>query len=209
MITKWLEARAPKVKPAGALSIQEINEEVLASIERGEGEADQDYSLLIFQRHDGVMCMRHGTIKAHLKDCGRQISRMFTGKIQGEQAFSTRVVNGVYTDPARYWIPITRRDGTPVTDADGYHDKAVHVYAPGRGQISALKRFEYVAGAALEFDLLVLGRSVSEVDLHHLFTYGGVHGYAGERSDGEGRYTYTIARVDDAAARGRATAPHS
>ena len=48
----------------------------------------------------------------------------------------------------------------------------------------------------MTFTLKVLGRSVSETDLHHLFEYGGVHGYAGERGDGEGRYNYTIERVD-------------
>ena len=197
IIKKWLEAREPRVKPAGALSIEEINEEVLASIERGEGEPDQTFNMLVFQRHAEQLVMRYGTVKAHLKDCARVISAQFIGKIEGERAFSTRITNGVYLDPAQYWLPIQRFDGTPIREADGAFDKAVRVYVPGRGQMSALKRFEYVEPPSmLRFRIMVLGRSVSETDLHHLFSYGGVHGYAGERGDGEGRYTYEFARVE-------------
>jgi hypothetical protein len=197
LVKAWLEAREPRVKPAGALSIEEINEEVLASIQRGEGEADQTFSMLVFQRHDGHLVERYGTVKAHAKDCARVLSSQYIGKIDGEKAFSTRIANGLYLDPAQYWLPIQRPDGTPVQAADGTFDKAVHVYVPGRGQMSALKRFEYIdPPSTLVFTAMVLGRSVSETDLHHLFMYGGIHGYAGERGDGEGRYVYTIERLD-------------
>ena len=193
IVNKWLEARQPRVKPAGALSIAEINEEVLASIERGEGEADQQFSMLVFQRDQGRLVMRAGTIKAHIKDCARVLSAQFIGKIQGERAFSTRVTNGVYPDATRYWVPILRPNGESVTDADGAYDKPIHVRGPMGQPMNALKRFEFVdPPSVLEFTIKVLGRSVSEIDLHHLFTYGGTHGYAGERGDGEGRYTYTL-----------------
>src|SRR4029453_6513078 len=102
------------VKPAGSLSIQEINEEVLASIERGEGEADQSFQLLVFQRHEGRIVERAATVRAHQKDCARVLSNQFIGRIQGERAFSTRVINGVYLDPRTYWIPILRLDGRPI-----------------------------------------------------------------------------------------------
>src|SRR5262245_50827897 len=92
VIAAWLAAREPRVKPAGALSIQEINEEVLASIERGEGEPDQDYTLLVFQHHAGALVERAATIRAHIKDCARVLSSQFIGKIKGERAFSTRVI---------------------------------------------------------------------------------------------------------------------
>jgi hypothetical protein len=196
LVQKWLEARQPKVKPAGALSIQEINEEVVASLERGEGEPEQDYSLLVFQRHQGALCMRHGTVKAHIKDCARVLSAQFIGKIEGERAFSTRVINGVYPDPKTYWIPLLR-DGQPITQADGERDKAVHMFVPGRGQMSALKRLEYIEPpCSLTFMLKVLGRTVSNTDLRTLFEYGGVHGYAGERSDGEGRYEFELTKIE-------------
>jgi len=196
LIKKWLESRQPRVKPAGALSIEEINEEVLASIERGEGEADQTYSMLTFQRHADALVMRYATVKAHIKDCARVLSAQFIGKIEGEKAFSTRITNGVYLDPTQYWLPITRPSGDPIRQADGAYDKPISFYIPGRGKISAIKRFEYIdPPAVISFTLQVLGRSVSETDLHHLFEYGGVHGYGGERGDGEGRYVYEIERL--------------
>lgn len=196
IIKKWLEAREPLVKPAGARSIEEINEEVLASVERGEGEPDQEFSMLVFQRERGALVMRAATVKAHLKDCARVLSAQYIGRIQNERAFSTRVVNGVYLDPSVYWLPILRTDGTSIMAADGAYDKPIHTRGP-QGVQNALKRFEYVEPPSmLEFTLQVLGKSVSETDLHHVFTYGGVHGYAGERGDGEGRYSYTIERID-------------
>lgn len=206
MIKAWLAAGMPRVKPAGALSIEEINEEVLASIERGEGEPDQSYSLLVFQRHQGALVMRAATVRAHMKDCARVLSAQFVGRIQGERAFSTRVINGAYLDKATYWLPILRPDGAPVTEPDGLRDKAIHVRGPRGEPLNALKRFEYVtAPSVLEFTLNVLGHSVSETDLHHLFEYGGTHGYAGERSDGEGRYEYRLERITPPKERAAAT----
>lgn len=200
IIQKWLEAREPRVKPAGALSIQEINEEIVASIERGEPE--QSYSMLVFQRHGGLLVMRAATVKAHIKDCARVISNQVVGRIKGERAFSTRVINGVYPHTDQYWIPIRRMGGSPIADADGAFDKPIHVRGPHGEPLNALKRFEYIdPPSIMDFTLNVLGRSVSETDLHNLFIYGGQHGYAGERGDGEGRYSYTIERVDAEAER--------
>jgi len=207
LVKTWLEARTPRVAPAGALSIEEINEEVLASIERGEGEADQSYSMLVFQRYAGSLVQRAATVKAHIKDCARVLSAQFVGRIQGERAFSTRVINGVYLDERTYWLPILRPDNAPIAQPDGAFDKAIHVKGP-RGTINAIKRFEYLEPPTLiTFTLKVLGRSVSDTDLHHLFTYGGVHGYAGERGDGEGRYEYELTPTISAEKR-RATTAH-
>jgi hypothetical protein len=213
VIQAWLKAREPRVKPAGALSIQEINEEVIASIERGEGEADTQFALLVFQRHDGVLVSRAATWRAHLKDCARVLSAQFVGRVQGERAFSTRVINGVYHDEQQYWIPITRPDGTPITKADGTRDKMIHTRGMRGEPINALKRIEYIEPPSImEITFKVLGRSVSRIDLDHLFTYGGTHGYGGERSDGEGRYTYTLDELEpggEPAAGERAAAPHA
>ncbi|HAM40694.1 MAG TPA: hypothetical protein DCP69_04995 [Candidatus Omnitrophica bacterium] len=193
----WINARQPRVKPAGALSIQEVNEEVLASIERGEGEVDRSFSMLVFQRHNGGLVERAATTKAHMKDCAFQLRRIYIGKIQGELTLDNRVKNGIYPDEHTYWIPIMREDGTPVQEADGAYDKAIHVRGPRGEVLNAIKRFEYIEPPSVtEFILKVLGRSVSETDLHHLFEYGGTHGYAGERGDGEGKYSYTIERLD-------------
>jgi hypothetical protein len=196
MIQKWLEVREPRVKAAGARSIQEINEEVLASLEEGEKD-ESEFSLLKFQRHDGILVQRYGTVRAHFKDCARVLSNQYIGRIKGERAFSTRVVNGVYLDEHQYWLPILR-EGSPVTDSDGFMDKAVHVRGPRGEPLNALKRIEYIEPpSSITFTVKVLGQSVTEDDLHTLMEYGGTHGYAGERSDGEGRYEYEIERVTE------------
>src|SRR4029453_9708301 len=110
------------------------------------------------------------TVRAHLKDCARVLSAQYIGRIENERAFSTRVINGVYVDERHYWIPTGRGDGHSLADPDGAFDKPVYVKTP-RGPVSALKRISYVEPPAmLEFTLKVLGRSVSETDLHHLFS---------------------------------------
>lgn len=198
IVAKWLETRAPKVKPAGAKSINEINEEVLESISRGDGESPTEYTKLVFARdEDGSLAMRAATIKAHIKDCARVLSAQYVGRIKGERAFSTRVINGVYVDESTYWIPILSREtGKPFKNPDGEYEKAIHVRGPRGEMLNAIKCFDFVRDARMEFVLKVLGKSVSESDLHTVFQYGGVHGYAGERSDGEGRYVYEIEKVE-------------
>lgn len=194
MVKAWIDARQPRVKPAGAKSIQQINEEVIESLGQPE---ESEFSVLQFQRNDGALVMRYGTIRAHIKDCARVLSAQYVGRIQGERAFSTRVINGVYLDERTYWVPILRPNGKPVNKADGFMDKAVHVRGPRGEPLNALKRIEYIEPpTVIEFTLKVLGTSVTESDLHTIMEYGGVHGYAGERSDGEGRYTFEISGID-------------
>ena len=194
LIKAWLEAWQPSVRAPGARSIEEINEEVLDSLATGEADEKPVCQFLVFQRHKGVLVMRAGTVRAHIKDCARVLSNQYVGKVKGERAFSTRIINGVYIDPAQYWLPILR-DGQTVSQADDTKDKGISVTGP-RGKFSALKRFELMsAGATMVVPVWVLGKSATESDLHHLFSYGGVHGYGGERGDGEGRYDYQLERV--------------
>jgi hypothetical protein len=199
VVKRWLDARKPRVQPAGARSLEDINDEVLESLERGEGEAPTAFAMLVFQKHHSAIHVRASTIRAHLKDCARQLSPIY-GRIQGERAFSTKVINGVYFPNDVYWIPVRRPNEDTITEpdghltyrllteADGAYDKAVHV----RG-LSALKRIEYLeAPTEIEFPLLVLAGQLSRSDLDYLFSYGGTHGYGGERGDGEGRYEFFI-----------------
>ena len=188
MVKKWLDARQPKVRPASSKSIVEVQEEVFATL----NEETVEQSILTFQRVDGALVMRAATVRAHMKDCARVLSAQYIGKIKGERSFSTRIINGVYPDELQYWIPILRIDGTPVTAPDGTMDKAVHVRGIRGEPLNSLKTFEFVNGARMDFRLKILGKSASNDDLETLFTYGGVHGYAGERGDGEGKYSFTL-----------------
>jgi hypothetical protein len=195
IIKKWLEARQPKMKPADARSIDEINEEVMQSIEAGESE-ETKFNKLVFQRQNGHLAMRGATVRAHIKDCARVISAQLVARVQGERAFSTRVINGVYLDPSKYWLTILdQKTGKPVDGPDGEREKPVHARGPRGQQINALKCFEYINDAKLVFRLMVLGESVTENDLDKVFQYGGVHGYAGERSEDGGRYVHKIKRI--------------
>lgn len=191
IIKRWLASRQPAARPAGGKSIEEITEEVLDTIDNTL--ADEELalaSMLCFQRHDGQVVVGARTIKGHIKDCARQISGMYVGMIQGEKSYAQRAINGVYLPPADYWIPVLR-DGRPLAAADGTREKPIHVRT-ARGPMSSIKNFEFITQPTIEFTLQVVTKSFSLDDLQTLFEYGGVHGYGGERSDGEGRYTYDI-----------------
>jgi len=121
------------------------------------------------------------------------------------------------------FIPLYRIDGAPITQADSVQEKAVHIITP-QGPRSAIKSIEFVEDAAMTFPLHVLrqptrnvnrketdpktGKTrsvlreqagklvVSESDLKTMMLYGGVHGYAGERSEDGGRYAFDIVEED-------------
>lgn len=213
IIDAWLKARMPKTKPPMGKTITEIQEEVFETLANPTEEPP--ISLLVFQRikagaekkpEDIGLVMRGGTIKAHLKDGSRIIAQNYMGRLEKEKSFSTKVINGLYLVEeelilrslddtiAQAYIPIYKQDGTRVLKADGNRDKAIHVRGPRGEQINALKNFEYILDARINFAIRVLGESIQEEDLRILFEYGSVHGYAGERGDGAGRYIFTITK---------------
>lgn len=228
VVRDWLDARKPEVRPPGGKSLDEITEEVFATLAETPLDTEEQIErmLLTFQRVDGALMMRASTIRAHLKDCARVISTQFYPRKEGEAAFSTRVINTVYPDPDGcvralndLWVPLLGSNGERVTAATGRRTKFTH---PRTG-VSAIKIFEFVDEAVMRFRLMVLAREQSPEpavqtaainpmkqkkdkpkivrsalklsDFETLLTYGGVHGYAGERSDGLGKYTFTIEEV--------------
>lgn len=200
MIQGWLEARRPSVRPVNSKSLDEVHQEVLTTIATEDLEQEnkdiEQRVTLGFQNVNGGLVMRGGTMKAHIKDCARIISSMIYGKVKGERSFAVKVLNCVNVE--EYWIPILK-EGKPVLEADNYLDKAVHVQTM-MGPRNALKRILYINRPTMSFHLLITNTKdgkplVSMVDLETLFTYGAVHGYAGERGDGEGRYTFKIKEI--------------
>jgi len=192
LVRTWLDARKPEARPPQSRSIDDIQEEVLSTIAVAEDEQEiVNKSLLIFQRVDGCLAVRAATLRAHLKDCARQISVYFVGKIKGEKSFATKVINCVYPDERTYWVTLLDQNDKPFSEPSGKRDKPVHTW-----QGNSLKTFEFVNDAHLTFRLKVLGGGVKLKDLDTLFTYGGTHGYAGERGDGEGRYVATITEIN-------------
>lgn len=200
MIQPWLDARKPPNKPAGARSMAEITSEAVESMGDADAEAQQleERTTLGFQRNEDYLVMRGGTVRAHIKDCARVISS-FSEKPQkgsGQRSFAVKVVNCIYVD--EYWIPILK-NGKGIKISDGTFDKAVHV-TTAQGPRNALKRIHFVEKPTLIFHLNILstpkGEILDEKDLETIMQYGSIHGYAGERGDGEGRYEYTIERVE-------------
>jgi hypothetical protein len=186
----WLQSRMPKAKPPGGKSIEEIQREVIATLAKRPLEPEEEYEMAmnVFQRVDGKLVMGGRTIRAHIKDMARKVGALM-GKLEGERAYSTRIINTVY--PSEEWITIAHPDGTPFTEATGTREKFVHSWTP-RGPISAIKVFEFVEGAQLNLTIKIFGNSVKYQDLETLFMYGGTHGYAGERGDGQGKYSFEL-----------------
>jgi hypothetical protein len=191
LVQKWIDSRKPRVRPPGGKTIDEINEEVFATLPQEE----EPVSVLVFQRdptNGRNLVIRASTLKSHMKDCASIISTHYVGKIEGERSFAVKVKNCVYHDETQYWIPVLRPDGSKIFEPDGQRDKPIHTRDARGRPINALKTFEFIYPARIDFRLKVLGGAVKQRDLETLFSYGGTHGYAGERSDGEGRYTFSI-----------------
>jgi len=198
MVKNWLESRKPKNRPPQSKSIDEVAEEVMASVPE---EMEAGYHA--FQRHDGRLVVGMRTIRGHIKDCSQVLSSLYVGKIEKEKSFAVKVKNAVYYPPEVYWIPVVRTDGgASIAEPDGVYDKAIHVMTP-QGPRTALKTVEYVEGVSVVFPLIVMTTPqgklvVGEADLKTLFLYGGAHGYGPERGDGQGRYVATITQAQEA-----------
>jgi len=183
LIKPWLETRAPDVKPPEARDLTEIQEEVFETLSAPTEE--RKVSVLGFQHVDSFgLVVRGATIRAHLKDCARQLSRYVVGKVKGEASFAVRVVNTVYV--VDEWVSVLK-EGQMIRESEGWIEKPLSAMTP-RGPISAFKRFAYVDQPTLVFTLRILGGAVGKKDLESLMQYGGLHGYAGERGMGYGRY---------------------
>jgi hypothetical protein len=203
MIAGWLEARKPTVKPEGGKSIQEISEEVIDSLQASEKEAQdiEERTTLSFQKNDDFLVMRGGTIRAHLKDCARVLSSFSEKPVKGEglRSLAVRAVNSIYIED--YWVPILK-NGKQTKFTDGSFDKAVHIMTP-QGPRNALKRIHYVENPTLIFNLLIMTTdksTITQADIERIMEYGCIHGYAGERGDGEGRYNYEVTLIGGKAA---------
>ena len=144
------------------------------------------------------------SIRAHIKDCVRQVEGLYIGRIEKEKSFVTRVKNGLYVkgealDAKGVDINWLLRDGIKINESkiDGYQDRTIHAFVPGKGQQNAIKRFAYLVQPEITFTVALLGKAVKPEDLDVVFRYGATHGYGGERSMGEGRYTYEIMEAEN------------
>lgn len=181
IVGPWLESRMPKEKPEGGKSIEEIKEEVLASID-----GVQDKITLGFQSNDGGLFVRSGTIKSHLKDCANQIKDTFKPEIK---AFRSKVANKLFIE--KYAVELLK-SGKRVIETDGIYDQPVHVMTP-QGPRDGLKKIQYIEKPSIVFTMkLLIDKEIKKEHIYQIFEYGTIHGYGGERGMGEGRYKFKI-----------------
>ncbi len=184
MVPIWLNSRKPKQKPEGAKPLEEIEQEVLESIEE-----DMERTTVGFQGDDKGLFTRGATIRAHLKDCANQIKDFVSVK-----AFRAKVSNRIYIEEYHIYF---RKNGEHIKESDSTFEQPIHAMTP-RGPINALKVVQYLEKPILTFTLKLLDDGNKEVTLENLkkiFEYGSIHGYGGERSMGEGRYTFEISEI--------------
>lgn len=196
VIKGWLDARMPTAKPPDSKSIQEIQEEVASTmlsenIEQ-ENKVITQRTALGFQAIEGNLVVRGGTIRAHLKDCARIVSSQYVGKKKGVGSIAWKITQGLYVE--EYWVPILRPDGEPIQKPDSVMERMVHAFGP-QGMMNALKAIDTVTNVMLRFKLKIIN-GISLTDLETIMIYGAIHGYAGERSTGEGRYIWEIKEIE-------------
>lgn len=188
MIRPWLESRAPKRKPESGPSLDELEAEVISTLPDEQNIEDEMARITMgfqYDEDEGAIFVRAGTLKAHLKDCALQVKDYLN-----HANFRSHVANKVYVQPDR--LLVYRQDGSLVTTHDGYYDQPVH-RTTRAGKISALKRIRYIERPVISCTLLVVNDgTISEEELRVLLDYGSIHGYGGERSLGQGQYTYKL-----------------
>lgn len=181
IVDAWLNARMPKGKSEDGKSIEEIKAEVLETIQETEEKVT-----LGFQQNENCLVVRGGTWKAHLKDCGNEIKRVFHPEIK---ALRSKIANKIYID--EYFIHL-QKEGKDVSGCDGTFDQPVHVMTM-LGPRNALKTIQYIERPTLIFHLKLLDdKEITAEVVQKIFEYGKVHGFGGERGMGEGRYEFEI-----------------
>ena len=179
---------------------EDLAEEVINGV-GGAPEEPSKASHLVFQHNEGGLCMGGYTVKAHLKEAARILSP-FMMTADGKKRIANyrfKFANHCYVlDDV---IPIMR-DGSQVVDPDGVEIRTATVMTR-KGPESIVKQHDYVLGAELQFTLRALRNVTPDEDivslqrLNVLMEYGSIHGYAGERSMGHGRYTHDMALIDE------------
>src|SRR3972149_1524051 len=198
VLKTWLKNRQPNIKPPGAKSPDEMLESILNRIPDMDAENKEiaQRTLMVFERFDkAYLCVRSNTIRAHLKDCARQVQKNFIGRDNDEQGMVNRFINCVYPeielrDEIGEGIILFMWEGKPIEKNNGISEKLVHVQT-SRGPINAIKHFEYLLRPSLSCTLQVFGHTIRQSHLEWVLKYGGIHGYGGERSMMDGQYTYT------------------
>ena len=191
-IEKMLENRMPAKPPEDFIPLNELVDEV-AEMVGAAGETEEEemkYGWATFPRNDDGLYYEGRCVRGHIKDCANQIKDAIKPEVR---ALKAKVANKVYvmTDV----IPLMV-DGVKVKEIDGTVQRFVQVMTM-RGPRSTIKYADYVEKPVLTFHLNVLDDGIVTDDiLNAIFEYGSIHGMGQERSQGWGRYTFTVRQLD-------------
>ena len=194
VVEDWLNSRKPKARPPDSRTIQEIQEEVVSTMLKEETLDEVEERISLGFQFDGTsLVVRGDTIRAHLKECAKTVGQSFVGKIEKEPMLGLKFTRGVYVK--EYWLPIQRLNGDLATEPDGIADVFVHAQSRS-GPVNALKKIDFVSQVQLHFTLMAL-TGIALSDIETVMQYGAIHGYAGERSRAEGRYVFTVQKIEN------------
>ncbi len=186
-IQKMLENRMPAKPPADFVPLEQLVDEVAEKVgaaTEGEEEEELKYGWATFPKNKEGLYYEGRCIRGHIKDCANQIKDVLDPPVK---ALKAKVANKVYvmTDI----IPLG------ATEPAGTEQRFVQVMTR-LGPRSTIKYVDYLEKPTLKFQLNVLGDGIITKEiLNSIFEYGAVHGLGQERSQGWGRYAFTISEV--------------
>lgn len=208
-IEQMLQHRMPITPPENFTPIAKLTEEVARKVaaptEGEEEEEELKYGWATFPKNEEGLYYEGRCIRGHLKDCANQIKDLLDPAVK---ALKAKVANKVYvmTDviPLLIWeddephkkgdIPMTRSLRT-AKEIAGTEQRFVQVMTR-LGPRSTIKYVDYLDKPTLKFRLNVLDDGIITREiLDSIFEYGSIHGLGQERSQGWGRYEFTITEV--------------
>lgn len=187
-IAAMLENRMPDKPPADFIPVDELAKEVAekvgASAESEEEGEDLQYGWATFPRNEEGLYYEGRCVRGHLKDCAGQVKDVIDPPVK---ALKAKVANKVYvmTDV----IPLGAKEPA------GTEQRFIQVMTR-LGPRSTIKYIDYLEKPTLKFQLKVLEDGIITPEiLKAIFEYGSVHGIGQERSQGWGRYNFTITEM--------------
>jgi len=184
-IEQMLEHRMPAKPPEDFIPLDELANEVAEKVGATEEEEEEvKYGWATFCRNEDGLYYEGRCVRGHLKDCANQVKDVIKPEIKSLKA---KVANKVYvmTDV----IPLGAKE------IAGTVQRFVQVITR-KGPRSTIKYVDYLEKPILKFRLNVLDDGIITDDiLNTIFEYGSVHGMGQERSQGWGRYTFTIRKL--------------
>lgn len=193
-IEGMLENRMPKNRPEDFIPLSELTDIIVSEV-GGEKDKEAKFGYSTFCRDNSGLYYEGRCVRGHIKDCATQVKGLTSSgkpikegeEDKGISALKAKVANKVYVMTDVIYLGATEIAGT--------EQRFVQVFTPA-GPRSTIKFIDYLEKPTLKFRLNVLNDGViTEEILTALFDYGSIHGLGQERSQGWGRYEYTITRV--------------